>query len=232
MPAPLTTRNLFLREILDSGRVIDSNGREIILHSHISGQYAHALYTVALQNRPKAVLEVGLAFGISSLAILTALDELGTGHLTSIDPNQCSEEWRGVGIANIQRCGFAARHTLLQKPDYIALPELMASGMTIELAYIEGWHTFDHAFLDFFYIDRMIRPGGIVGFNDAGWRSVHKVLRFIASHRHYEEIDVGLKRTFRARNLLFSLGRRVFDAPNQDRYFRKVDRMETRLQLF
>jgi hypothetical protein len=66
----------------------------------------------------------------------------------------------------------------------------------------------------------------VVGFNDAGWRSVYKVIRFIRRYRKYQELDVGLPRVYRSRNLLFSLARRLEGRSSNDRYFEKIDDWE------
>lgn len=33
-----------------------------------------------------------------------------------------------------------------------------------------GWHTFDHTLLAWWYVDKMLPAGGIVGFNDCDWQ--------------------------------------------------------------
>ena len=61
----------------------------------------------------------------------------------------------------------------------------------MQLVYIDGWHTFDYALLDFFYADKLLDTGGLVGFNDCHYPSIERVLRFVVRHRHYREVDVG-----------------------------------------
>jgi hypothetical protein len=84
-----------------------------------------------------------------------------------------------------------AGHQLIEEVDYIALPELVKRKCRIDFAYIDGWHTFDYVLLDFFYIDKMLNTQGIVAFNDAGYLSVHRVLKFMISHRKYRESTHG-----------------------------------------
>jgi len=77
----------------------------------------------------------------------------------------------------------------------------------------------------------LARPaGGVVGFNDCQMPAVHKVLRFVATHRRYRELDVGLPVRFRPkRRVRRALGRLLGQtAPfghrmKQDRYFEKAD---------
>jgi predicted O-methyltransferase YrrM len=167
-------------------------------------------------------LEIGMANGVSTMAILSALSELGGDRLLiSIDPNQ-SSGWHSVGSQNVRANGFSKYHRLIEEPDYLALPDLARQHLSVEMAYVDGWHTFDYVLLDFFYIDKMLPVGGVVGFNDCGWRAVHRAIRFVQTHRKYSEIDVGIKRSYRARNPVNSLARRLLDWPNSDRWFEKA----------
>jgi predicted O-methyltransferase YrrM len=188
--------------------------------------------------RPALVIEVGMAFGVSSLAILTALRDGGQGKLISIDPVQTSD-WKGCGRVAVEQAGFGDRHELVEDYDYNALPRLLASGVRCDFAYIDGWHTFDYALLDWWYLDKMLSVDGIVGFNDCGWPAVDKVIRFVLSHRKYNEVDSGLPIEYvclgRRRELLrrLTLGRKQqWYSQAQDRYFRKAAEWEPRWDFF
>ena len=63
-------------------------------------------------------------------------------------------------------------------------------------------------------------------FNDCGFRSIHKFLKYFPKHRQYEELDVGLKPDFTGANPLFTAIRRATGRSNQDRYFRKLSDWE------
>jgi hypothetical protein len=137
-----------------------------------------------------------MAYGVSALAILSGMRESQlAGGLISIDPHQ-STDWEGCGLRAVDRAGLSDRHTLIEEFDYTALPKLQNTGLRIEFAFIDGWHTFDYTLLDFWYVDKMLAVGGIVGFDDCDMPAVHKVIQFVLSHRRYEEIDVGLPADF------------------------------------
>ncbi len=189
--------------------------------SGISIPHAEALYRAITTYQPQLVIEVGMANGASTLAILSAIRDVGReGKLLSIDPYQ-STLAKGQGMRNVQANDLVKYHTLLEKPDYVVLPELLHQGVIADFAYIDGWHTFDYTLLDFFYVDKLLRVGGIVGFNDCGLRAVNRVLKFLKTHRKYKEIDVGLKREYRGRNVMYSLMRRILILSNTDQYFQK-----------
>jgi hypothetical protein len=186
-----------------------------------------------------------MAYGVTSLAILTALQTIGTGgRLTTVDPYQRSE-WNGIGVLNVERAGLASYHTLIDEFDYLALPRLVGEGAEFDFAYVDGRHTFEYALLDFFYIDKMLGRDGVVGFNDCDWPAVRAVLRFVRRHRQYEHIDVGLRALYGDRAPWMRLVRRVdrrltggrvtetrvvgplLGRRREDQYFRKLGTAET-----
>jgi hypothetical protein len=189
----------------------------------IAPRFAEALTRQVRSCRPRLAIEIGMANGISTLAILSGLEP--GAKLISIDPFQDSQ-WNGAGRALVAQTDQATSHELWQELDYLALPALLREGRKVDFAYIDGMHTFDYVALDAFFIDKLLPIGGMVGFNDCGFRSIHKFLRFWRRHRHYEELDCGLAPDYRGRNPLVSLLRRIEGRSNQDRYFRKLDSWE------
>ena len=199
--------------------------------SAIAREYAQALYEAVRRYNPKTVIEVGLANGASAVAIASALASNGAGRLISIDPNQ-REQYDSRGLEAMARSGLAQYHELIEEPSYLALPGLLRRGVKADFAYIDGWHSFDYVLVDFFYVDKLLLPDGIVAFNDTGFRSVDKVLRFARQYRKYTEIDVGLKRAYPGRNPVFALRRRLMGLQAQDRYFQKQCDWEPRWDFY
>ena len=95
----------------------------------------------------------------------------------------------------------------------------------MQLAYIDGWHTFDYVALDVFFIDKMLDVGGIVGFNDCGWPAVRKALRYLTTHRRFVEVPVGLPR-HRVRSARETATNALRNRKPADRYFRKLEEWE------
>jgi predicted O-methyltransferase YrrM len=86
---PLIEKSPVLREMLESRSALDPSGTRHEVHSVIHTHCAEALYQTVLARRPRVAVEVGMAFGFSTLAILTALEEIGEQRrLISIDPWQ------------------------------------------------------------------------------------------------------------------------------------------------
>jgi predicted O-methyltransferase YrrM len=198
------------------------DGRRIPLKANISVPNSEALTRFVMKTRPNLVIEIGMAYGISTLSILLGLQENGEGRLISIDPYAGWPTGRAVALHQVARAGLSGRHEHLHECSYEALPRLLAQNLKPDFIYIDGDHAFATVFVDFFYSDKMLPPGGVVGFNDAGWRSVHAVIRAVKKLRNYQELDIGLPRVFRARNPVFSLIKRLEGRSTYDRYFKKL----------
>lgn len=141
------------------------------------------------------LLEVGMANGSSSVALLRTLAENGGGSLTSIDPfqfaavgsvgNDNDDGYSGEGVENVRRAGFAHMHTLMAEPDYVAMPKLVSDGRKFDFVFIDGYHSFDYAFVDFFYADLLLDVGGMIAFHDSAFPAVYKVCQFVAKNKEY-----------------------------------------------
>lgn len=217
-----------LAQAYNTLKVTDDEGVEREINSQIPRAYSQALTDLVRKEQPKLVVEVGMACGFSSLAILEALPQ--HGKLISIDPYP--DHYNHVGKTLVRRSDRAAAHQLVVEPDYVALPRMIEQGAVVDLAYIDGMHTFDYVALDAFYLDKLVRVGGIIAFNDCGFRSIHKFLKYFVQHRHYQEVDVGLRPDYRGRNPLVSLVRRITRRSSHDRYFRKLDTWEPPCNYF
>ena len=153
-----------------------------------------------------AAIEIGMARGVSSVAILSALRS--DGRLTSIDPFQLVPSGYGsAGVEAVRSAGFADRHTLLAEPDYVALPALLRGQRRFDFIFIDGYHSFDYTMLDFFYADLLLRVGGIVVFHDSNRSQVFRVCSFVAQDKPYRRLGPPL--ALRYRGLVKRAGRRV-----------------------
>ncbi len=181
--------NSVLQEIIETGNVCSADGREqISVNSSVSPDEGRFLQRIIAAIRPEVGLEVGLAFGVSSLFICEAMKAARPdARYIAIDPTQNDpcDQWRGIGLKNLDRAGFREMVEFHEKESQVALPELATRGTRLNFAFIDGWHTFDHTLVDFFYIDRMLTVGGVVAFDDTDMTSVRKVCRFVATNRSY-----------------------------------------------
>lgn len=187
-----------LTEILRTRKVYASDGNAYDLHSSIDEEEGRAIYELIKDQKISTSLEVGCACGISSLYICDALSTHQSRHHTIIDPVQLTD-WRGIGVSNLRKAGFDF-FSLIEKPSEIALPELLANEEKFQFIFIDGWHTFDHTLLDFFYANRLLEDGGFVAIDDAGWPSIRKVISYVSKYPNYricKRVNIGRPVRFR-----------------------------------
>lgn len=180
--------NQLLEQIFTTQIITTPDGEEQVLHSGIDRDEARFLLALIKKHKVTRTLEVGCAMGISSLAICQGIAENShdSQHII-IDPYQY-DEWKGVGVHQLQKAGFKNFH-LMEAPSEYVLPKLAEENCRIDFAFIDGWHTFDHTLIDFFYINRLLRPGGILVVDDVRMPSVRRVMRMIHGYPCYRYLD-------------------------------------------
>jgi predicted O-methyltransferase YrrM len=183
--------NSVLEDIYRTGKCVDLAGAERKVTGAVPREDALILQEMVRFSKAKTTLETGVAFGLSTLAICEALKETAGADAKhyGVDPEQNSVHG-GAALASLKRAGLDSVFELLEGPSHLMLPKLLEKGVTLDLAFIDGWHTFDYTLLDFFYLDKMLRPGGVMLLHDRSWPSKQKVMRFIMTHRRYKELPV------------------------------------------
>ncbi len=184
-----------LEKILRSQKVYSDDGECLALGGNIPLDSGLFLQKLILENRPHCSLEIGMAYGISTLFICEALQSCGAGKHIIIDPGQFKStptqpSYRGIGMKHVREAGLDHLVTFIEEPSELALPSLLAQGTRVDFAFIDGWHTFDHTLLDFFYITRLLNVGGIVAVDDVYMSAIAKACAYIASYPCYELLGV------------------------------------------
>jgi predicted O-methyltransferase YrrM len=177
--------NQVLEEIIESGYVKSPSGNLVKVRSNITREEGEFSTEIIAGLMPNATLEVGLAYGISALFICQAIKKYSNARHIIIDPSQ-NTDWGGLGLYSLKRAGYEEIIDFYEKPSQTVLPQLEAMGVKVDFAFIDGWHTFDHTLVDFFYIDKLLNIGGVVAFDDSNWPSISKVIKFIVKNRSYK----------------------------------------------
>lgn len=169
--------------ILQRGTV-HLDGAELPIGASVTLTEGRFLQRIISRVKPTQMLEVGLAFGISALfaELALAANGLPYRHIV-IDPLQSSFEEAGLRL--LAETGYRDAVEFHDRGSEFALPALAHEGRKIDLAFIDGWHTFDHTLVDFFYVNRMLKVGGVIVFDDANWPSVARVLSHALSYPCY-----------------------------------------------
>jgi len=178
-----------LERIYESGTAVDANGTVVPVRDFIARAESELIYRQVLASRSASAVEIGMACGASSLSLADAMSRVSSQtRLISIDPHQTSG-YKRIGLAQLEQAGLLDNSVLIEEPSQLALPRLVAGGDRFDFAFIDGYHTLDHCLVDFFYVDMLLRTGGIVVFDDVGWPAVNHVVRFVAANRRYTIVD-------------------------------------------
>ena len=197
--------NPILEKILNTQKVEAKDGSTLPVHSCVPDREGKFLYQLVERVRPKESIEIGLGYGISSLYICEALKKnFPEAHHLILDPYQ-SEHWKGIGLENLKRAGYENLIEFREAFSHLMLPHLVAQNKKVDFAFVDGAHTFDYAFLDFFYLDLLLKVGGILAFDDADFPSVKKICRYLLSNRHYRLIGYSEKTLTLKEKIKFAL---------------------------
>ena len=158
--------------------------REIDTRLSIDRPAAEFLYETVCELAPASAIEVGMAWGFSSVPICAALRDTSGGKSLIFDPFQ-TETYEGVGLELVRQSGLAGNCVLAEERSDTALPALFKSGHTTQFAFIDGDHRIDAVIVDFYYINKMLKPGGAVVFDDYQFSSVRRVVNFALAQFHY-----------------------------------------------
>jgi predicted O-methyltransferase YrrM len=139
--------------------------------------------------KPQVSLEIGMAYGVSTLYLCEALSRQPhpVRHIV-MDPFQ-TQQWRGIGLRNVKAAGYERMVEFYEDRSEFVLPRLLADRTQLDFAFVDGWHTFDHVMMEFFYLNKMLRVGGVIAFDDAERRGINRVIRHALSYPAYKVFE-------------------------------------------
>ena len=136
------------------------------------------LYEFVRRSGVDDVLELGFAHGTSSCYLAAALHEGGNGLVTAIDRTDAIKRDPNIhellaltGLGNFVRPIFAERSYTWELMKIIEAQS--RHGVTqpcFDFCFIDGGHTWNDDGFAFFLVDKLLRPGSWILFDDLHWR--------------------------------------------------------------
>jgi predicted O-methyltransferase YrrM len=207
--------NAVLSRLIAEQEVLLSDGRrKPLFPTGLNPRRGAWLFELVRSRRPALTIELGFAYGISTLYICEALRQNGTGHHIVIDPKERSH-FDGAGLRHLEQAGLASLVTFYEEPAELRLPKLIEEGVRVDFAFDDSDHLFDHVITEFLFLARLVRKDGMVVFDDVGLPGVGRAVDFIATNRA-DFAEVGKEPAWRG---FFA---RVPAPPKGLRAFRKV----------
>lgn len=173
------------------------------------------LYEWIRTHRPTNCLELGFAYGVSTVYIAAALEDNGHGRLTSVD-NLTAHDRVPTASDLVRRAGLEHRVDLVYETTsynwflHRTLRQRSKDGAIEpiwDFCFLDGGHTWLDDGLSFHLVDRLLRPGGWILFDDLTWKPDHErfpdvpdeerqlaqvgeVFELLAAtHPHYDRIE-------------------------------------------
>jgi len=156
------------------------------------------LRDILVANGAHVVIEVGLAYGSSALAIGEALCSAASTEVSHIviDPFQATA-FDNVGWDALTAAGLASQTTFIAEASSVALARLVGEAFTADAAFVDGSHRFHEVFVDLYFLRKLVRPGGLIILDDAAWPSVAAALRYFDLNLGWEPVNIGGRLTAR-----------------------------------
>jgi predicted O-methyltransferase YrrM len=156
------------------------------------------LRDLLLAEQPGTVIEIGLAYGSSALAIAEALVATGSDEARHVIVDAYQELFHGCGWTAITGAGLAGRCRLVRERSQIALPRLLADGLIADAAFVDGSHIFHNVFVDLFFLRELVRPGGLIILDDCNFLSVATAVRYFEVNAGWEPEPMAASTRLRA----------------------------------
>jgi predicted O-methyltransferase YrrM len=173
-----------LHTILRDRVVHCAEGQEHRLHSETSADQCVFLTGLLKEINATQCLEVGLAYGISALAICSWLRTRKGPTYYAIDPMQ--SYWKHIGTNNLKEAGYWDFVRFIPEYSDIGLTQLWREGTILDFAYIDSTKVFDILLVDTHIIGKMLKVGGLLVIDDVSFPGIRKLVRLLAQMPQWE----------------------------------------------
>jgi predicted O-methyltransferase YrrM len=209
-PALLKNVRAGRRRLAETGPVFARSDGDFARVS-LPDQDCDVLRDLLVEDHARVVIEIGLAYGSSALAIGEALVLQGAAASTHvvIDPHQ--ELFHDAGWEAITTAGLGGICTLLAERSQFALPRLAVEGFVADAAFVDGSHIFHHVFVDLAFLHALARPGGLIILDDCQWPSVATAARYFELNTGWQPVVPGALTRLRAFRVPFLRSESAFD---------------------
>jgi predicted O-methyltransferase YrrM len=138
----------------------------------------------------RVVIEVGLAYGSSALAIAEALVSQGHEDAQHLIIDAYQDQFRGAGWGAVTAAGLARLFTLVADRSQLVLARLVTQRFVADAAFVDGSHIFHNVFVDLYYLRELVRPGGLVVLDDCQWPSVATAVDYFEVNTSWRPVAV------------------------------------------
>lgn len=158
-------------------------------NTRVSIEQGAELHRIARAQKTKSALEIGFAYGFSTIWLLDALSAQHDSSHVAIDPLE-RRFWQGVGLHQAERLSeLGPAFSWIEDYSIHALSRLIREERKFDLIFVDGNHRFDDVLVDFYLADQVLAVGGIMAFDDLWMQSVRSVVSFVSLNRAYRLVE-------------------------------------------
>lgn len=142
----------------------------------LSRKHGQELYERIVRDRPVEILELGIAHGTATCTMAAALEEIGAGRITAVD--LAGARFEPSAEAQLERCGLSRYAEVVRMQTgytwflHDAIRKQTSGGECrplYDLCIIDGPKNWTIDGCAFFLVDKLLKPGGWIIFDDYGW---------------------------------------------------------------
>jgi predicted O-methyltransferase YrrM len=190
----------YIADLYRRGTVTGDDGQpRAIMPSGVPEAIGEALRDLIVAERATKTIEVGLAHGLSTLFICEALlrSDHPDAHHTAVDPLQ-GMLFANAGLRALEAAGVSDMVDHIDLSSDLALPHLLMSERgAFDLAFVDGAHFFDYAFVDSFFCMQLVKPGGLVILDDTWMPGPYLAARYLVTNLGLERVSTSLPQSFK-----------------------------------
>lgn len=139
---------------------------------HMDFSQANAISKLIIENKAQNILELGFRHGVSTCYMAGALDELGGGKITTIDLENAKDAKPNIEglLKRLELDNFV--EVFYEPTSYTwRLMKMIESepAPEFDFCYIDGAHDWFIDGFAFLLVDKLLKPGGLVVFDDLDW---------------------------------------------------------------
>jgi predicted O-methyltransferase YrrM len=135
------------------------------------------LYDFVCEHRARQILELGFAHGVSTCYLAAAVGTLGSGHVFTLDDRSAlrrrptiHELLECTGLTPLVTPVFARTTYTWELANLIERQSVNGRCAPLfDFCFIDGAHSWQVDGLAFFLVEKLLKPGGWILFDDLGW---------------------------------------------------------------